>query len=337
MSVLSTPFGKGTIYKLNPSDIKLPDHMFQGRFDAKPKNVEEMANSLLADGQKQNIIVRKNNENAPVLVFGYRRRAAALMINEKRHDKNFRASLSPEALVVLDKLGEEPFRLEVKIEDIGEQKAFLDNVAENVKRVDLSPMDRMKIILVMRNNFNMKDDEIAAVFNKKPWYVYHHLKLASLSKRIQELVDIGIISLEVAAKTLVKVPESERETMVDSIVAEYKAQQSENELTAEDGNIDKDALTKITGAILARAERARRQEAGESTGAIKRTLADQKKFIRNYIDQHPVEKDPVSALLADLMAFNEGAIQESALVKRLKKHLGIESAKKTAAASSATA
>jgi ParB-like chromosome segregation protein Spo0J len=332
MSVFSVEFGKRTGYALNPALIKLPDHSLQGRFGIKPKAVEEMAESLLTEGQKQNVIVRKDNENAPVLVAGFRRRAAALLINEKRNDKNFRAKLSEAAIAKLDAMGDEPFVLEAKLESINEKAAFLSNVTENVGRIELSPMDRLKIIMVLRDTFKMKDAEIAAVFGKKPWYVYHHLKLSELSTRIQELVDAGVISLEVAAKTLVKVPESERETMVDAIVAEHAQSQAENEAMAEEGTIDPATLKRITGAVLAKHERERRSKTGEDGSKIKRTLADLKKFSRNYVESHSADEDPTSALLVDFMAFLEGGISEATLVRRIKKHLGIETGKKAATA-----
>jgi len=335
MSVLSVPFKKMTGgYRLNPALINLPDHSIQGRFSATPKNLFEMIEDLLINGQKQNIIFRKDEANAPLLVAGFRRRAAALKINENRHDKDFRAMLSHAALAKLDEMGDEPMLLDGKLEDIGEEQAFLTNLAEN-RRVELSPMDRLKIILTLRNRFGKKDDEIAALFGKKAWYVYHHLKLGSLSPRIQELVDDGKISLEVAAKTLAKIPEGEREAMVDTILSSGALEQAETEATTGegDGELDEAAIKRITGSALAKAERERRAKKGEEGGttAMKRTLADQKKFWRSYIEEHPVEEDQVSALLADLMAFAEGLIQEVALVRRLKKHLGVESKSKGAA------
>lgn len=330
MSVFSVEFGKKTAYTLNPSLIQLPDHSLQGRFGIKPKAVEEMAESLLTEGQKQNVIVRKDNDNNPVLVAGFRRRAAAILINDKRKDKAFREKLSEAAIAKLDAMGDEPFLLEAKLESINEKAAFLSNVTENVGRIDLSPMDRLKIIMVLRDTFKMKDADIAAVFHKKPWYVYHHLKLSQLSQRIQELVDAGIISLEVAAKTLVKVPESERESMVDAIVAEHNQTEAENEAMVEEGTVDPATLKRITGAVLAKHERERRAKTGEDGTKIKRTLADFKKFARNYIEAHPVEEDAVSAFMVDFMAFLDGGIGESALVRRAKKHLGVETtAKKT--------
>lgn len=330
MSVFATEFKKGTIYRLDPALIKLPDHSLQGRFGIKPKAVYEMAESLLTEGQKQNIIVRKDNNNHPILVAGFRRRAAAALINEKRGDKEFRGMLSEDALAKLDAMGEEPFLLDSKLETINEQQAFVSNITENVEHVPLSPMDRLKIIMVLRDTFKMKDAAIAKVFRKKPWYVYHHLKLATLSERIQKLVDEGIISLEVAAKTLAKVPESEREAMVDAIIKQQTEDQAENEAMVEEGNVDPATIKRVTGAVVAAAERARRSKTGEDGRAIKRTLADQKKFMRNYIEQHPTDADDadarVSSLFADILAFAEGAIQEVALVRRVKKHLGVEAA-----------
>lgn len=323
MSVFSVNFGKKASYTLDPSVIKLPNHDLQGRFAATPKGVVEMADSLLTSGQKQNILVRKDNDNVPILVAGYRRRAAALMINENRHDKDFRASLSAEANAKLDAMGDAPFLLDVKLESINEKDAFLSNVTENMGRVELSPMDRLKIILVLRNTYKMPDADIAAVFGKKPWYVFHHLKLAELSPSIQQLVDTGVISLEVAAKVLVKVPEAQREMMVNTIIEERQANAAEDEATTADDLVaDPSTVKKITGSVVAKHERERRAKTGEDGSKIKRTLADLKKFSRNFIEQH--DNDPVANLFVDILAFVEGGITEATLVRRVKKHLGVE-------------
>lgn len=319
MGVLDVEYKKRQGYGLDPAVIRLPNHDLQGRFAPKPKKVLEMAISLLVEGQKQNIIIRKDHENHPILVAGFRRRAAGLMINEQRHDPEFLEAIGDEARAKLELLGDDPFLLDAKLDNINEAQAFLANVRENVEREQLSPMDCMKIVLILRHQ-GMNDAAIAKIFGRKPWYVYHLMKLATLSPRIQELVDQGIIKLEVAAKTLARVPESEREMMVDGILEEQRRAEEEDEATEPDsGDVDAAAMKRITGATLARHERQRREQKGTPGKAIRRTLSETRKFCRTFIDGN--ESDPVTPLFTDILAFIEGSIGERALVKRCREHL----------------
>lgn len=318
MGVLDVEYKKRQGYGLDPAVIRLPNHDLQGRFAPKPKKILEMAISLLLEGQKQNIVIRKDHENHPMLVAGFRRHAAALMINEKRTDKEFLEAIGDEARAKLELMGDEPFLLDAKLDNINEAQAFLANVRENVDREELSPMDCMKITLILRAQ-GMPDAAIAKIFGRKPWYVYHLMKLAILSPRIQELVDKGIIKLEVAAKTLARVPETERDMMVDGILEEQRQAEEENEATEAPGEVDAATLKRITGATLARHERQRREQKGAGGKSIKRTLSETRKFYREFIDNN--ESDPITPLFTDILAYIEGAIGERALLKRCRDHM----------------
>lgn len=315
MGVLDVKYAKRQGYGLDPAVILLPNHALQGRFAPKPKKVLEMAISLLTEGQKQNIVVRTNHENHPVLVAGFRRHAAATMINEQRHDNKFLEALPEAARAKLELMGDEPFLLDAKLDKINEAQAFLANVRENVDRVELSPMDNLKIVQILREQ-GQKDEEIAAIWGKKAWYVYHLLRLASLSPEIQRLVDEGVIKLEVAAKTLYNCPESEREMIVAGILEEQAKNAADDESTEAPGEIDAKTAERITGATLAKAIRARREKKGTTGKSIKRTQSETRKVFRNFIDDH--EDDPLTPVFVEILAFIEGGINERALFGRLR-------------------
>lgn len=309
-------------WEIDPVKILRPNHELQGRFSAEPKNVMGMVNDLLEHGQEQNVIIRKNHENQPLLVAGNRRHAAGVLINTKREDKEFLAGLTEKALAALQTMADQPFLLKVELRaELNDQDAFMANVRENVGREDLSPMDRLKIILTLRDKFKMKDKDIAAVFGKEPWYVYHHLKLASLNPEIQDAVDKGILSLEVAAKHLATTPEESRMDLFKELMAAAMAAKAE-EMGVDPTDVSPEEISRITGSMVAEAERKRRTAKGDDSGkSIKRTLADIRKTLTNHVEASEDQDDPVRKIAVTFLSFANGEISEQTFFARIRKML----------------
>lgn len=321
-------FKKGTTYKLNPADIRLPDSALQGRMN-EPKNIEALAKDIEENGQIMPIVVRRDADGTPILVAGFRRLAAFLKINKKR-----------------EKNGEEPFLIEAKSESISEEQAFLLNIRENNERESLSPLDMLKIANTLEKRFGKKPSEIAAILGRQEWIVYHLKQLATMSERIQKLCDAGKISLGVVAMTLAKVPVDERDAIIDQIIAEQQGQEQGmiEEAKAFEGQpleIDPSAVKKITQQAIREAESKRRaakkaaenpeEETGVGGPGVRRTLASAKKYFASVVES--TKDENVKGVCELVNAFLDGDVTERAFLARMKKLFTAASEKSLTAAS----
>src|ERR1700729_736249 len=73
---------KGDSYRFFPSDLRFST--FTGRhFGPSEESIEKMVQSLLTHGQLEDLGVRKDFDDSPVVVFGHTRVLAAQRINER--------------------------------------------------------------------------------------------------------------------------------------------------------------------------------------------------------------------------------------------------------------
>lgn len=137
-----------------------------------PGDVPEMVVSLLNDGQKHPICVRRSERPEDKgrfrVVFGFRRALAGVEIISQGLKKDF--------------------QLRYELVDVGDAEAFLANLAENGQREDLSDIDHAYNIAKVKEQFGMDQKAIAKRLGKSTAWVSQTLKLLKLSGAEQRKV-----------------------------------------------------------------------------------------------------------------------------------------------------
>lgn len=187
---------RGDLWFVKPSNI-LVDWTKNGR-DEPPSDAESrvLAKDIRDNGQLQPVLGRRLPDRRVELVFGFRRYAAALLI--ERED--------PE------------FRLKIVVEDMNEKQAFLRNVRENLHRKDVTPIDSAHNIERLER-YGVSPQEIADVFGISTTQVASFRKLLVLPDQIQKRVANGTLGFSVALE-LSKLTESEAIATLAGIDAE---------------------------------------------------------------------------------------------------------------------
>ena len=152
------------IDRLVPNDFQPRRHVDDARLD-------ELARSIKANGVIQPIVVRKSGERFQIIA-GERRWRAAL-----------KAGLLRVPVVVRDV---EP----------GRERSLLEMaLIENIQREDLNPIEEAQAYRRLLNEFQLKQEDVAAAVGKDRASVANYLRLLKLPEEIQEEVASGRLSM----------------------------------------------------------------------------------------------------------------------------------------------
>jgi ParB/RepB/Spo0J family partition protein len=150
------------------------------------KDITILASDIVQRGQLSPVVVTRNGEGSYVLVAGFRRFRAIRLANETMD-----ADLPVLARVV----------------EAGDEKvALLDNLAENVKRKDLSPMD-MAFAAAKLKEMGLTYKEIAKEFGHHESWLRQVMAFKDLPENVQQGVHSGKIPFTVARKLAGLTPE----------------------------------------------------------------------------------------------------------------------------------
>lgn len=152
--------------EIDPRELEIDESKNGRRYS--DQDVGEMVLSLLQDGQKSPICVRKNDNGKLSLVFGFRRAKAGMEIHEAGLRKNF--------------------KLRYELVDVDDHTAFLSNVIENTERQGLTDIDHAHNIARLRDEFKMAQKDIATKLNRSNSWVSLTLKLLNLTAQQQKMV-----------------------------------------------------------------------------------------------------------------------------------------------------
>lgn len=156
----------------------LRESPFNPRKSFDPAGLEELANSIKSQGIMQPLVARMLPMGAGdlychyELIFGHRRLRAA-------------------ALAGLE-------RVPVILRDMSDEQAAIAQVHENIKRLDVTPMEEADSFTFLATTHGMKPDDIAAAVGKSRSYVYGRLKLAKCDAKVREAVTSQGLSAETA-------------------------------------------------------------------------------------------------------------------------------------------
>ena len=142
---------------------------YQPRRDMNQEALEELANSIRAQGLMQPIVVRPIGVEKYEIIAGERRWRAA-------------------QLAGLDKVP-------VVVRDVPDEAAIAMALIENIQREDLNPMEEAIALSRLQHEFELTHQQIADAVGKSRATVTNLLRLMSLREDVQRLLEHGDLEL----------------------------------------------------------------------------------------------------------------------------------------------
>jgi ParB/RepB/Spo0J family partition protein len=280
-------------------------------------DVRDMVEDILVRGQLQPVLVQWNADSELEIVDGHRRVLAITRINEK--------SLTDEPIKVRCE------RFSGKPED-----SFSASIAANLKRKELSPIDRAYDILMLEKQGKTRQ-EIAKLMGISEPLISRSLKLPKLPAAIQRKVHTGEIAAETAYELVDMKPEDRAKAMApdetNTAPVETNAGPSETHPPADDVHIPEDEThtapadphrkpaksQTVTRERIRQVKREKAERGEETQGPTGRT----RKEIRNQFEEWAKRDDetieePIRKLCASMVKFIDGEIGERAILTRIR-------------------
>ena len=167
-------------------------NQYQPRTSFDQKKLEELAESIKKHGVIQPVLVRKN-EKGFELVAGERRFRAAKLAKLKK--------------------------IPVVVSNISDVQSLEIAILENIQREDLNPLEVAKGYQRLKDEFGYTQEAVAKSVGKPRSSVANSLRLLTLSPKIQDEIDKGVIS-EGHAKVLLSVDGVKAEQLLMRIISE---------------------------------------------------------------------------------------------------------------------
>ena len=167
-------------------------NQYQPRTSFDQKKLEELADSIKKHGVIQPVLVRKDGKGFE-LVAGERRFRAAKLAKLKK--------------------------IPVVVSNISDVQSLEIAILENIQREDLNPLEVAKGYQRLRDEFGYTQEAVAKSVGKPRSSVANSLRLLTLSPKIQDEIDKGVIS-EGHAKVLLSVDGVKAEQLLMRIISE---------------------------------------------------------------------------------------------------------------------
>lgn len=283
----STPtFGKIDCPKFVASDLIPNFASYTGRKSRTAKEIRDMASSLLANGQKVPITLRKGDLGEAIPMTGHTRILAADLITRECMTGN-RFDIDGTVIGTVTYGPENPFKLVGMIESkMSATDAIFASFVENLDRNSLKAED-YALFFETAKSLGMNDAAIAKKLGKKASFVSNLRKYMNLDEATKTEVANGTVKFDAAHRILTRIDETNRA----AVIAKAK----------EDGN------GKATATGIARAAAA----LGVAVqGTLKRTDADVRSAMNTFIDETEAmpSMDAARKLLFAFKDFQGGVI-----------------------------
>ena len=167
-------------------------NQYQPRTSFDQKKLEELAESIKKHGVIQPVLVRKDGKGFE-LVAGERRFRAAKLAKLKK--------------------------IPVVVSNISDVQSLEIAILENIQREDLNPLEVAKGYQRLKDEFGYTQEAVAKSVGKPRSSVANSLRLLTLSPKIQDEIDKGVIS-EGHAKVLLSVDGIKAEQLLMRIISE---------------------------------------------------------------------------------------------------------------------
>lgn len=142
---------------------------YQPRRDFNPESLQELADSIAAQGVVQPIVVRPVDGNQYEIIAG-----------ERRWRASQQAGLS---------------EIPVVIRDVNDQAAMAMGLIENIQRDDLNPLEEAGALHRLLNEFELTHQEIARAVGKSRTTVTNLLRLLELNADVKAMIEDGRIEM----------------------------------------------------------------------------------------------------------------------------------------------
>jgi len=229
---------------------------YQPRRDMNQEALEELANSIRAQGVMQPIVVRPVGPDKYEIIAGERR---------------WRAS----QLAGLD-------TVPVVIRDVPDEAAIAMALIENIQREDLNPMEEAIALSRLQQEFELTHQQIADAVGKSRATVTNLLRLMSLRDDVQRLLEHGDLEMGHARAMLSLTPELQASTAQTVVSKGLSVRQTESLVR----KLLEDKPEKPSSALSADADIKRLEESlAEKLGAnvqIQHTAKGKGKLVLNY-------------------------------------------------------
>ncbi len=166
---------------------------FQPRKDIDPEKLQELADSIKAQGIIQPIVVRKINAEMHEIIAGERRWRASQLAG----------------------LQEVP----VVVKDIDDRSVMAIALIENIQREDLNPLEESEALRRLLDEFEMTHQQIADAVGKSRTTVTNLLRLLDLHSEVKEMLAKGEMEMG-HARALLGLDEKKQVTAARQIVSQ---------------------------------------------------------------------------------------------------------------------
>ena len=176
---------------LNLALTKIQPGKYQPRIDMSQEPLEDLANSIRAQGVVQPIVVRPISNDKYEIIAGERRWRAAKM-----------AELT---------------EIPVVVRDVSDRAAIAMALIENIQRENLNPMEEANALHRLREEFSMTHQEAAEAVGRSRAAVSNLLRLRNLRDDVKKLVENG--GLEMGhARALLALEGEAQSTAADMVI-----------------------------------------------------------------------------------------------------------------------
>lgn len=230
---------------------------YQPRRDMHPEQLEELAESIKAQGVMQPIVVRPLGPDHYEIIAGERRwRAAQLAGLEK---------------------------IPAVIREVNDEAAIAMALIENIQREDLNPMEEAMALKRLQDEFELTHQEVAQAVGKSRTTVTNLLRLIALTDDVKKLLEHGDLEMGHARALLTLEPEDQREIGRQVVAKGLSVRQTETLVRSfqENKNNKKPAPAKTPSADI----RQLQEQLSERLGAgveIQHTAKGKGKLVINY-------------------------------------------------------
>src|SRR5690606_34211473 len=165
---------------------------YQPRRDMHPEQLEELAESIKAQGVMQPIVVREIGPDRYEIIAGERR---------------WRAT----QLAGLDKIP-------AVVRDVPDEAAIAMALIENIQREDLNPIEEAMALKRLQDEFELTHQEVAQAVGKSRTTVTNLLRLIALDDDVKKLLEHGDLEMG-HARALLSLSSDEQRELARQIVA----------------------------------------------------------------------------------------------------------------------
>jgi ParB family chromosome partitioning protein len=183
--------GEDKSYRQLPVDL-IQRGQYQPRRDMAPESLQELADSIVAQGVMQPIVVRPISDQRFEIIAGERRWRATQMAG----------------LDVIPAV----------IRDVSDETAIAMALIENIQREDLNPIEEAASLQRLQREFDLTQQEVATAVGKSRSTVANLLRLMTLQEDVRRLVEHGDLEMG-HARALLGLEGAEQSQAARSVVA----------------------------------------------------------------------------------------------------------------------